>query len=77
MIMYEYVWLFMTTYDYEWLFMTMYEYAWLLSQPQLNLNSTQKLGVTWKWLYTITTTTHHKLNVQNILAVPDPILTKL
>ena len=27
-----------------------------LSQPQLNLNSNQKLGLTWKWLQTITTT---------------------
>ena len=24
--------------------------TFLLSQPQLNLNSTQKLGLTWKWL---------------------------
>ena len=37
----------------------------LLSQPQPNLNSTQKLGLAWKGLQT---TTHppHKLNVINI-----------
>ena len=33
------------------------ECFFLLSLPQLNLNSTQKLGLTWKWLYS-TTTTH-------------------
>ena len=26
----------------------------VLSQPQLNLSSTQKLGLIWKWLYTTT-----------------------
>ena len=44
-----------------------------------NLTSTQRLGFT-KWLYTTTntTTTHHReLNVSNISAVTNPILTKL
>ena len=55
----------------------------LLSQPQLNHKSTQKLGWTRKWLYTTTTTTHHhpaptthrELNVSNISAVTNPIIT--
>ena len=39
-------------------------FIFFLSQPQLNLNSTQKLGLTQKLLKT---TTHpHKLNVINI-----------
>ena len=42
-----------------------------------NLTSTQRLGLTWKWLYN-----HHhhhprKLNVSNISAVTDTILMKL
>ena len=45
-----------------------------LSQPQLR-NSTQKLGLTWKWLYT--THHHQEHDVSNISHVPDPILTKL
>ena len=45
----------------------------IFSQPQLNLNSTQKLGMTRKWLYTTTTTTttHRELNVSNISSVTD------
>ena len=55
----------------------------ILSQPQINLNSTQKLGLTGKLLYTppptttIPTNHHHKPNVINISAVPVPISTKL
>ena len=41
----------------------------MLLQPQLNLNSTQKLGFRLP--------PPHKLNVINFSAVPDPILTKL
>ena len=48
-----------------------------LSYPQLNHNSTQNLGLTWKWIYTTTTTHRRKLNVIDISAAPDPILTKL
>ena len=47
----------------------------LLSQPQLNCNSTQKLGLTRKGLYT----THHhyrELNASNISPVHYPILIK-
>ena len=53
--------------------------TWFLSQPKLNYNSTQlnltKVGLDMKM--TLFTTTHHKLNVSNISAVPDPILTKV
>ena len=56
-------------------------YSWGPPQPQLNLNSTQKLGLTRKWLWSTThppTTTHHQeLNVSNISATTDPILAKL
>ena len=47
----------------------------ILSQPQLNLNSTQKLDVTWKWLQSA----HHphKLNVSNISVVTYLSSTKL
>ena len=45
----------------------------LLSQSKLNLNSTQMLSLTWKWLLF---TTHQELNVSNISAVTDSILMK-
>ena len=56
-----------------------------LSKPQLNDNLTSTVvgGWTWKWLCTPphpTPPTHptpHKLNIGNISAVTDPILTKL
>ena len=58
---------------------------WYCHNP--NSTSTQKLGLTWKWLYTTnlhpptppptSNHHHHKLNVINISAVPDLIVTKL
>ena len=54
--------------------------AYFLSQPQLNLKSTEKLGVSRKWIYSTHHHHHtppHKLNVIHISAVPALILTKL
>ena len=55
------------------------EMVLLLSQPQLNLNSTQKLGLTWKWLWPTNPLPirHQELIVGNISAVIDQIVTKL
>ena len=65
----------------SWHYLLLLLFVGLLSQPQLNLNSTQpnitKVGFDTKTTYTTTTTTHRKLNISNISTVLDPILTKL